>query len=105
MLLKIIILTVTFKDHNLLLATEETTATPEFTTPLVYCSEECTCEIDCNDNQDDCFTAPPCEKACKCRDNEIKVNGKCASKKKDVPGACYVPPTTTVSLHAQKYMF
>merc|ERR1719376_1628575 len=60
----------------------ETTAavTSSTTSSPVVCSEECTCELGCDGEQDECVEHEMCTESCICSDeNAVKVNGLCAS--------------------------
>merc|ERR1719376_756278 len=60
----------------------ETTAavTSSTTSSPVVCSENCTCKLGCDGEQDECVEHEMCTEACVCSDeNAVKVNGLCAS--------------------------
>merc|ERR1719376_883367 len=74
----------------------ETTAavTSSTTSSPVVCSEECTCKLGCDGEQDECVEHEMCTESCICSDeNAIKVNGLCASW----PSSDECASTTTVA--------
>merc|ERR1719376_331507 len=59
---------------------EETTMMSSTTSSPVVCSEECTCKLGCDGEQDECVEHEMCTESCVCSDeNAVKVNGLCAS--------------------------
>merc|ERR1739838_1058268 len=73
-----------------------TTTTAEVvTTPIPICSDECTCTLGCEGEQDECGAKATCSKACACADEDsFKINGQCASW----PEAEECPITSTAAI-------